>query len=83
MDQSRDRGVLVLSARVGQFPGRGMNLLNARDDLAANRAILVRRVNQVKEIRCYPRASLVLASCVPANSSGVSVGNKAAIAPGC
>ncbi len=50
MHQAGHGRMRILAARVAHFPGRRVRFLDARDDLPANRAILVRRINQVEEI---------------------------------
>ena len=42
----------IFAARVGHFPGGGVCFLDARDDLLADGAMLVRRVNEVEEEGC-------------------------------
>ena len=51
MHQARHRRMGVFPARIAHFPGRGVGLLHPRHDLPADGAILVRRVNQIEEIR--------------------------------
>ncbi len=51
MHQTRHGRMGVLAARIAHFPGGGMGFLQPRNDLAADGAILVRRIDQVEEVR--------------------------------
>jgi len=50
----------ILAARVAHFPRRGVRLLDARDDLLADRAMLVQRVNEIEKIRRDGERELVV-----------------------
>ena len=41
----------IFAARIAHFPRRGVRFLDARNDLPADRAIFIRRINQVEKIR--------------------------------
>src|SRR5438105_3188812 len=45
MDQPRNRGMGILAARVRHFPGCRASFFDPRNDLPANRAIFIRRIN--------------------------------------
>ena len=60
MHQSGHRRMRIFAARIAHFPRRGVRFLDARDDLPADRAILIRRVNQVEEIRRDGQRQLVV-----------------------
>src|SRR3569833_2358955 len=51
MHESRHWRVRIFPARVAHFPGRRMRLLNARDDLPADRTVFVRGIDEAKKIR--------------------------------
>ena len=50
MDEARHRCVSVFVAGISQFPRRGCGFLDARDDLASDRAVRVGAVNEVEEV---------------------------------
>ena len=60
MHQARHRRMRVFAARVAHFPGGGERFLQARHHLAANRAILVRRINQIEKIGRDAQRQLVV-----------------------
>ena len=51
MHQAGHGRVRVLAARIAHLPGRGVRLFDAWNDLAADGAILVRRIDEVEKIR--------------------------------
>ena len=51
MHQAGHGRMRILAARVAHFPWRGAGFLDARNHLPADRAMLIRRVNQVEKIR--------------------------------
>ena len=51
MNESRHRHVGILAAGVGEFLRRVPAFLDARDDLAADRAIRIVAVDQVEKVR--------------------------------
>ena len=60
MHQARHRRMRIFAARVAHFPGRGVGFLEPRHDLAAHRAVFIRRINQVEEIRRDAQRQLVV-----------------------
>ena len=58
--QARHRRMRVLAARVAHLPRRDVRFLDARDDLPANRAVLVGRVNEVEEVGRDGQRQLVI-----------------------
>ncbi len=52
MHQARHGGVAVLAARIAHFPRSRPGFFDARDDLAANRAIFIGRINEIEEEGC-------------------------------
>ena len=50
----------IFAARVAHFPRRGVRFLDARNDLPADRAIFIRRINQVEKIRRDGERELVV-----------------------
>jgi hypothetical protein len=50
----------IFAARVAHFPRRGVRFLDARNDLPADGAMLIRRVNQVEKIRRDGQRELVV-----------------------
>ena len=50
----------ILAARVAHFPGGRVGFLDARNDLPPDRAVLVRRIDQVEEIRRDGQGQLVV-----------------------
>ena len=51
MDEAGHGRMRILAARVAHLPRRGVRFLDARNDLPADRAIFIRRINQVEKIR--------------------------------
>src|SRR6185436_300869 len=43
--------MLILSARIPHLPGRGVSFFDARDDLPADRTVLIRRIDQIEKVR--------------------------------
>ena len=50
----------ILAARVAHLPRRGVGFLDVRNDLQADRAMFVRRINQVEKIRRDGQRELVV-----------------------
>ncbi len=50
MDETGDGRMGIFTAGVGHFPGGGIGFFDAGDDLPADGAIFVRRVNEVEEV---------------------------------
>ena len=60
MHESRHGRMRIFAARVAHFPRRGVRFLDARHHLLADRAKLVRRVNEVEKIRRDGERELVV-----------------------
>ena len=58
--QPGHRRMRVLAARVAHLPRRHVRFLDPRDDLPANRAVLVGRVNEIEEVRRDGQRQLVI-----------------------
>ena len=78
----------ILAAGVAHLPGRDMGLLDPRDDLPADRAVLVRRVNQVEEIGRDGQRQLVVGQgrageLPPASASASAAGSCSTVVMRC
>ena len=51
MHEARNRRVRVFATRIAHFPRRNVSFFNARDNLPANRTILIARINEIEKIR--------------------------------
>ena len=60
MHQAGHRRMGVLAARVAHLPGGGVGFLDARDHLAADRAVLVGGIDQVEEVGGDGQGELVI-----------------------
>ena len=60
MDKAGHGRMGIFAARIAHFPDGGVGFLDARNDLAADGAVLIRRINQVEEIRRDGEGELVI-----------------------
>ena len=60
MHQAGHGRMRILAARVAHLPGGGVGFLDARDDLLADGAVFIRRVNEVEEVGRDGQRQLVI-----------------------